>query len=330
MLERVQIENYRCLREVDVPLKPLTVVIGPNNTGKSAFLSALKKLEEIASVNPHAQLPVSLSDRWLLSEESNPQIQMRDSTTLSNIILSQNQSSGMRGFWTIKGTYDEVRPVSYFGQDELAPKMTSPGVAEQDRLPQIDDKVTNLPAFLDSLLRLDRKRFMRILDTLQELIPGFEDLLIRTPDPATRRIDLKMESGFEMDANLASYGVKLLIFFVALANHPSPPGLILLEEPENGVHPKRLEDIVKLLQGLSEGKYSEHRTQIVLTTHSPYLLDYINVSKSQILVAERNAEDGSRNLRPVDEERLQGFLDEFMLGEIWLNQGEEGLVEKAK
>ncbi len=44
MLQRVRIKNFRCLREVDVPLRPLTVLIGPNDSGKSAFLRAIEHL----------------------------------------------------------------------------------------------------------------------------------------------------------------------------------------------------------------------------------------------------------------------------------------------
>ena len=39
---------------------------------------------------------------------------------------------------------------------------------------------------------------------------------------------------------------------------------------------------------------------------------------------------GSRTAEPADAERLKVFLDEFMLGEVWYNEGEEGLVKKQK
>ena len=44
MLTRFHVENFRCLRAVDVPLRPLTVLIGPNDSGKSAFLEAVRRL----------------------------------------------------------------------------------------------------------------------------------------------------------------------------------------------------------------------------------------------------------------------------------------------
>ncbi len=47
-----------------------------------------------------------------------------------------------------------------------------------------------------------------------------------------------------------------------------------------------------------------------------------------MLVFRRNEIDGSRTAEPVDLERVRNFLDEFMLGEVWFNQEESGLVAK--
>jgi predicted ATP-dependent endonuclease of OLD family len=73
--------------------------------------------------------------------------------------------------------------------------------------------------------------------------------------------------------------------------------------------------------------HGDHAAQIILTTHSPHLLDYVDLTQDQVLVFHRN-EDGSRGAQPVDAERLKTFLDEFMLGEVWYNEGEAGLTGK--
>lgn len=48
MIERIHIENYKCLRDVTVELGDFTVLIGPNDSGKSSFLEALQALGGIA------------------------------------------------------------------------------------------------------------------------------------------------------------------------------------------------------------------------------------------------------------------------------------------
>jgi recombinational DNA repair ATPase RecF len=67
MLQQVRVENFRALKEVEVPLRPLTVLIGPNDTGKSAFLAALQYLAGGTNFQPgdhwrhDAQAVISLS-----------------------------------------------------------------------------------------------------------------------------------------------------------------------------------------------------------------------------------------------------------------------------
>jgi predicted ATPase len=333
MLNRVQIKDYRCLRDVDVPLKPLTVLIGPNNTGKSAFLSAIKLMDE-APPEPNARFPMVPSDVWQLHTSTSPSI-TGQSEEFSDVQVDV-ASVGTGGFgpgrpqllcWTCKGETSSVTPIALYNSI-VEPSMLSAGAKGDDGIPQIIDDASNVPAVLDALLRKDRDRFLHVLETLRKLVPGLADLHIETPSAEQRRIDLEFESGLTMDASRASFGVKLLIFFVALANHPNPPRTVLVEEPENGIHPKRLEDVVRLLIGLSEGKFADRATQVILTTHSPYLLDCIDPVLHQVLVFQRQP-DGSCNASPVDTERLKLFLDEFMLGEIWTNQEEAGLVEKG-
>jgi len=186
---------------------------------------------------------------------------------------------------------------------------------------------SRVPALMDYLLRRDRKRFFQIVDALKQNIPGLEDIEIGTPNAATRRLDLLTENGFRFPADQASAGVRLLLFFVALAHHPRPPRTILLEEPENGIHPRRLADVMRLLHAMINGNLSEYSPQIVTTTHSPYLLDSVDVNSDQVLVFRRN-DDGSRSAEPVDVDRMKNFLDEFMLGEVWFNEEEAGLVAK--
>jgi predicted ATPase len=185
-----------------------------------------------------------------------------------------------------------------------------------------------VPTLFDYLLRQDRNRFFSAVKAMRALVPGLEDVNVGNPHPAHRSLDLVVEKDFRIQASRASTGVRLLFAFVALAYHPRPPRLILLEEPENGVHPKRLADVLRLLREITEGKHGGQAAQVVLTTHSPYLLDLVDLTKEQVLVFRRQ-EDGSRTAEPADVERLNFFLDEFMLGEVWFNRGEAGLVPKS-
>ena len=205
--------------------------------------------------------------------------------------------------------------------------MSSVGNSDTSGAPTITSDGDNVAALFDYFLRQDRRRFFAATEAMKRLVPGLREINIGTPQAANRSIDLVVEDGYRLPADRASGGVRLLLTFVALAYHPTPPRLVLLEEPETGVHPKRLGDIMMLLREITEGKHGEHAAQVILTTHSPYLLDLVDMNQDQVLVFRRN-EDGGRTAEPADPVRLRTFLDEFKLGEVWYNRGEEGLLAK--
>jgi predicted ATPase len=313
MLKSVEIKNFRCLQSVEVPLRPLTVLIGANDSGKSAFLAAMLRLG--------CNVGFSESD-YLRLNTDNP-IFISGRTDVFRV--ERTPQGGIR--YTPGAPAEVTIPASLYYLPSTGVGMAGSGYSDQKGPPEIGSAGENLPALLDYLLRRDRERFFAFVDAMRGLVPGLKEVEIATPDPSKRRVDLVVERGLRLPADQASAGVRLLVFFVALAYHPSPPKLILLEEPENGVHPKRLGDVMRLLREVSQGVHGDHAAQIILTTHSPHLLDYVDLTQDQVLVFHRN-EDGSRGAQPVDAERLKTFLDEFMLGEVWYNEGEAGLTGK--
>lgn len=317
MINRIVIRSFRGLRAIDVPLKPFTVLIGANNTGKSTFLSAIHLLSKVEG----NAVKLDRTDHWAMDVTSMPNISAFIDAG-SEVVLTRNRTE--KKFWSKTGDASTITPMNFFNSAVLLPEMQSQGATQA--IPQIDDKASNVPAFLDALLRKDRDRFFRVLDSLKKLIPGLANINIETPSPHERRIDLVFENGLVMEAKFASYGVKLIIFFVALANHPVPPKTILIEEPETGVHPRRLDDIIELLKGLSEGRYADNPTQIIVTTHSPYLMNSVEPINHQVLVFRRQP-NGECTAAPIDNQQLKFFLDDFSLGEVWLNRSESGLVE---
>lgn len=297
MIRRALIQKFRALQKVDVELRPLTVLVGPNDSGKSSFLDAIDK-------SIHGGF--DREDGWRAIQP--PDVQL-----------------------FVDGDRRFTGSVEIFKLPSPGIPMDSQGVAEEPRrgAPPLAVDGSNLAAFLDYLLRKDRRRFDQVQAALKRLIPGFEDIAIATPSPDRRSISIRVEQDFEIPGHRLSTGVRMLFFFVALAHHPNPPQVALIEEPENGVHPRRLADIVGLLRSLTTGELSGQPVQVILSTHSPYLLDHVSVPADQVIVFRRES-DGRRTAQAVDAERLKAFLDEFMLGEVWFNQGEEGLLASAR
>src|SRR5262249_55249839 len=211
------------LRSVRVPLKALTVLVGPNDSGKSAFLRALH-LHALGS----SQFP--LSDHWRYRIEN-------------KIVIAGVPNTG--GRWIL----NQSAPgwggsVGIYQLPTSRALIQSSGTYDQSGPPSISSAGDNVPALVDYLLRRDRDRFKSFENAVAQLVPGLESVVVATPDPATRRLDLVIENGLMIPADTASAGVRLLLFFVALAYHPSPPVRILIEEPANGIHPQRLIEVV--------------------------------------------------------------------------------------
>jgi predicted ATPase len=298
VIHNVSIENFRALRSVRARLRPLNVLVGPNDSGKTSFLEAIDFFAN--------QRNIQREDWW--REEEAAQVDLRT-----------KQGHSFDGH------------VALFKLPSEGIPMCSPGIPDERHrgAPHLQANGSHLGAFLDYLLRKDRKRYDQIQHSLRQLVPGLEEVVISTPSSDSRAVTLVIEKGYEIPGDRLSTGVRMLFFFVALAHHPDPPDVVLIEEPENGVHPKRLKEIVELLRGLSHGELSGHPVQVILSTHSPYLLDHIRLPEDQVLVFTREV-DGQRTAQEADDQRLKAFLDEFMLGEVWFNQGEEGLVTSSR
>jgi predicted ATPase len=307
---RVKATNYRCFGEVDVPLRPLTVLVGPNDTGKSTFLRLL--------LTAAGQQYVTKDDHRRAALTAPVSIEAFTSSGHRRALQHVNGQSEVRSDLTLR--------VGFFQLHESRVSAASAGVADTAGPPDLSRAGENVPSLLDYFLRRDLKRFLAVTDDVRRLIPGCQSIEIATPDASARQIWLQMTEG-RFAAEQMSTGVRLMLFFLALLHHPSPPDVVLLEEPENGVHPRRLTEIMSALRDVIAGRYGSE-TQVVITTHSPYLLDEVKPDSDQVLVFSRE-EDGTRSVKSADAGRLATFLDEFMLGEVWFNQGEAGLVKKA-
>lgn len=331
MLQRISIQNFRCLRQLELDLRPLTVLIGPNDTGKSTFLAAIDVLLKRKVHREFERLDHWKGDRAngvvVRGDTGHGTIATAEATALST--APEEERRVTRGSLCYSDT-DPPCCINHgtFSLPSFGPVMNSPGVPDRGPAPMLDGAGGGVPSLLDWMLRRDRKRFDDFVGAVRQNVPGLCEINVGTPDPKKRSVELIIDSGLELSADSASVGLRLMLFFVALTYHPTPPDVILLEEPENGVHPRRLADIMNLLRDVTKGVHCGHPAQVILTTHSPYLLDHVNLDEDQVLVFRRN-DDGSRTAEPVNKDRLKTFLDGFMLGEVWFNEQEEGLIKQG-
>ena len=111
-------------------------------------------------------------------------------------------------------------------------------------------------------------------------------------------------------------------------HHPRPPAILLIEEPENGVHPSRLRTIARLLRRLTEPTENRSGTQVILTTHSPYLLDE-DIQPREAFFCYRDQSGAATATRFDAIPDLEERLSDYSLGELWTAYGEAELYRRV-
>ena len=122
-----------------------------------------------------------------------------------------------------------------------------------------------------------------------------------------------LRNGSSIPAPQAAEGMLYTLAYLAISYLPQPPKILLVEEPENGIHPARVREIVRLLRQMTE---SDPAIQVIMTSHSPYLVD--EMKPEEVTWCRRD--NGNVVTQRLDtNETVMRQKDLFELGEIWSN-----------
>ena len=178
----------------------------------------------------------------------------------------------------------------------------------------------NLVPVLHTLYTSERE-FKRAADDAMRAAFGddYEELVF--PPAADQRVQLRVRWRSlkrEQSAADLSDGTLRFLLLVAILSTPSPGELIAIDEPETGLHPSMLAVVADLARAASE------RTQVILTTHSPQLLDAFTESPPTVTVTGRS--EGQTTLSVLDPEELRRWLAEYSLGALHRSGELEGMA----
>ena len=127
-----------------------------------------------------------------------------------------------------------------------------------------------LAAFLNTMKATDPRRFRGVEKALHVLIPNIDGIEVEVSDFGEVELRLK-EGDTAIPARVLSEGTLRMLGLLALSGVDQGPALVGIEEPENGVHPRRIELIAELLRT----QKSLNQIQQIITTHSPILPDLL-------------------------------------------------------
>lgn len=170
----------------------------------------------------------------------------------------------------------------------------------------------NLSAFLYMLRETQYSYYKRIILTIRQMLPFFDDFVLESSAFNQDQIMLKWK---EKDSNLIfgphqlSDGSLRMMAMVALLFQPEDmlPNLIIIDEPELGLHPYALDTIASLIRHASE------YCQVIIATQSADLMDCFE--PDEIIVTERHNKETI--FKCLDSKELEEWREEYTMSELW-------------
>ena len=182
-------------------------------------------------------------------------------------------------------------------------------VARPDR--RVEPHGQNLVPVLHTLYSSNRE-FEREVDAAMTAAFGDEFEKLVFPPAADQRIQLRVRWKSlrrEQSAADLSDGTLRFLFLLAVFASPDPPSLVAIDEPETGLHPAMLPIVAEYAMQAST------RTQVILATHSPSLLDAFSDHSPTTTVVEWS--DGQTRLSVLSGDELDYWLRNYTLGELY-------------
>ncbi|MGC9319309.1 MAG: AAA family ATPase [Armatimonadota bacterium] len=370
MLTRFRARGFKSLVDLEVEFPRLTVLFGPNASGKSNIIEAAQLLSAMGTsrtladafgeavrgypveaftlpgeglpallAEPHARLSIEaqlavdadeytyrvgvetrpaagnlkVCDEFLLRHGYNraPRIEVDDGQVyvraehrgrpagepLGNYTkLSDRRLSGSshRTIERCRAEFEDWRV--YYLDPRTAMREAHPPAEVRD----IGATGAQIAPYLHRLSIEEPQRFDAVRRTLRALIPSIEDLTVDLDDKRGE-LDIQIcQEGCEYSSRIISEGTLRVLALCAIAVNPWAGSLVAFEEPENGVHPRRLELIAELLVSLA----SEQDRQVIVTTHSARfcgaVLRLTRDRRDDCAVMSVGRQEGETRARPVE------------------------------
>lgn len=366
-IKSIKVENFKALRASGtVALKPLTVIIGNNGSGKSSLLEAVETYRRILTEGVDAAM-----DHWQGFEHIRHKAAQRvfttaariDPTRQKNAMSFQLKLATADGPVTMKlkanvrenGNRLYIQDESYkvgkgaemLRNAEGAEQTAGEGKSIIYGLPAMDHTLeqlrnflflrlnpdaignlqsmkrsggkirlasdgTNVAEYLIDLRERSPAAFNDITSALRYVLPYASDVEPKVLDAGIiRRSYMQLlEDKYEIPGWLMSSGSLRVLPLIATLMDPDPPPVVFIEEVENGLDPRTVGLVVDLMRSAAQSG----RSQIIATTHSPYLLDMLDLD--DVLLCERG-ERGPEFSWPASRNEMQAWRQNFMPGRLY-------------
>jgi predicted ATPase len=276
MIQSVRFEHFRCLRDVELSLEPLTVLVGPPASGKTTVLEALDLL-----------LGCDVTDFWRQDASRAPAVEWRYD--------NGKQQRVEYPVTSLDSTPMLMHSVQALALDVVALRAEStPG-----RWPALNRTGDNLAGVFASLQAGQRQQ---VIQELCRLVPALREVGTHQPGPRTQRLRFRdwWKPDLWLGADKVADTALMLLAYLVLPYQSPPPDVLTLDMPERGLPPQMLSELMRLLRRMTTGEHGGTPTQVVMTTSSARLLKHVD--SREIRVLSRSPDDGSVQVSEAPED----------------------------
>ncbi len=202
--------------------------------------------------------------------------------------------------------------VSYLSADSARGQ---PEAGLQERLTKTGDNLANV---IQYLAERHEGQLERIFSVLRKRVPRIERVLAEAMPDGRLLLQIK-DAPFSQPvlARFASDGTLKMLAYLVLLYDPTPPPFVGIEEPENFLHPRLLPDLAEECRAATE------RTQLLVTTHSPFFLNALRPDEVRVLW--RDEQGYTQTQRASDLVGVPSFVEQgALLGQLWM-EGQLGV-----
>lgn len=325
MLKRARVRGYKCLEDVTVDLEPFTVLIGRNDSGKSSFLQAIAELTRCA----RSSLPSRGHGLRVRLDGATRSAELFSGPSTLGIAVGVPDEEALTTPFALHKPLTADRWNDEYGELNTSEPLVLDAASVAERAENswrtIEEFVARrgggTAAYLAALALRDRERFDLIEKALRDVTKGrVASLVVDDVGNSTYALSFRLFDRTVIAAGDLSQGLLLYLAFLSIVHRDPVPATLLVEEPETGLHPFRLFEVVSLLRSLND-----RGVQVILTTHSPDLLSACKPHEVRVFSRPTPESSTRVDVLPPDFERR---AMRETLGEVWASRGEEGLLDR--
>lgn len=299
-VDRLRVQNFRCIKKVDFPLTPLHAFIGPNDSGKSTLLEAVTKVSPIVQPEPASEVSL-FSGNHALTRFPEGFIVHDAQIAVTDPHDSRRSSDRVaETLWKI------VEPARMLRLDPDAMREPTNLIAHGNPL-EYSPRGQGLAAVYDALLSRRIGVFLEITKRFTTLFPTARSIQLTN---VTKALGVELTDGRSVGAAQLSEGMLYWLAFAALP-YLAPTPIILIEEPENGLHPSRIGDVMRVLRDIS------NTSQVLIATHHPLIIN--ELQPDEVTLITRSPERGTIATPLSKTKNFEQRSKVYALGELWLN-----------